>query len=170
MECEKKPEDLTISWNDFEVRILVIAPKILQSTLDLVNKINYKVDLIEVKRWVDEHNQLLLVNKLEPEKEYKKSKPVSGMDVYDEEFYKKWRNPTSVKDFMKYTNALNKLIKDNKWQLEIKYNKNYCCYKNGSFNAFGVKWIGTKTFVFFAKITEEEANKIDVKPIKYETI
>jgi hypothetical protein len=170
LECENKPEDLTISWDDFEVKILVIAPKILQSTLDLVNKIRYPVDLIEIKRWVDENNQLLLVNILEPEKEYKKSKPVSGLEDYNEDFYKKERNPTSVKDFIKYTNDLNKLIKDNKWQLEMKYNKHYCGYKNGFFNAFGIKWIGTKSFAFFAKITEDEAKNIGVKLTRYETI
>ncbi len=169
LECENKPEDLTISWDKFEVRILVIAPRILQSTLDLVDKINYSVDLIEIKRWVDEDNQLLLVNKLEPEKEFKKSKPVSGLEIYDEDFYKKERNPASVKDFIKYTRDLEKIIKNNNWQLEMKYNKHYCGYKTGFFNAFGIKWIGSKSFAFFIKISEEETKNFKIKPTKYES-
>jgi hypothetical protein len=169
LECDNKPEDLSISWDEFEVRILVIAPTILQSTLDLVDKINYSVDLIEVKRWVDEENQLLLVNKLEPEKDYKKAKPISGLEIYDEEFYKKERNPNSVKEFMKYTRDLDKIIKNNNWQLEIKYNKHYCGYKTGFFNAFGIKWVGSKSFAFFVKIKEEEANKFKIPMTKYES-
>ncbi|NYB51214.1 MAG: hypothetical protein HVN35_01430 [Methanobacteriaceae archaeon] len=64
LECEEKPDNLTITWDDFEVRIIIIAPNILRSTLEFVDKINYPVDLIEVQRWVDEENQFLLVNKL----------------------------------------------------------------------------------------------------------
>jgi hypothetical protein len=166
LECDNKPEDISISWDECEVRILVIAPKILQSTLELVDKINYNVDLIEVKRWVDDDNQLLLVNKLEPEKDYKKSKPVSGLEVYDEEFYKKERNLNSVKEYMKYTRDIDKIIKANNWQLEMKYNKHYCGYKTGFFNAFGIKWVGTKSFAFFVKITEEEAKKFKIPMTK----
>lgn len=169
LERENKPEDLSISWDQFEVRILVIAPKIYQSTLDLVDKINYSVDLIEIKRWVDEDNQLLLVVKLESEKEHKKFRPSSGLETYDEEFYKKERNPNSVKEFMKYTRELDKIIKTKKWQLEIKYNKQYCGYKTGFFNAFGIKWVGSKTFAFFFKITEQEAKKFNNSITKYES-
>ena len=31
-EAENKPEDMSVSWDDFEVRIIVIAPTILRST------------------------------------------------------------------------------------------------------------------------------------------
>src|SRR5258706_2557626 len=50
LESENKPDDLSISWDDIQVRILVIAPSILRSTMDIVEKINYPVDLIEVTR------------------------------------------------------------------------------------------------------------------------
>ncbi|MDL1971455.1 MAG: hypothetical protein LWW94_10950, partial [Candidatus Desulfofervidaceae bacterium] len=43
LECENKPDDLSISWDNFQVRIIVIAPSILRSTLDIVEKINYPV-------------------------------------------------------------------------------------------------------------------------------
>jgi hypothetical protein len=47
---------ISFNWDDFEVRILIIAPSILRSTLDFVNRIDYEVDLIEVKRWKDGEN------------------------------------------------------------------------------------------------------------------
>lgn len=61
LECDNKPENLSISWDSFEVRILVIAPRILRSTLDIVEKINYVVDLVEVNRWVEGTNTIFLV-------------------------------------------------------------------------------------------------------------
>jgi hypothetical protein len=38
-ECDNKPDNLPIRWDSIEVRIIVIAPKILLSTLDIVDKI-----------------------------------------------------------------------------------------------------------------------------------
>jgi len=101
LECENKPDDLAISWDNFQVRIIVIAPNILRSTLDIVNKINYPVDLIEVKRWVEGDNQFLLMNKLEEESKTR-PKPVSGLQMYDEEFYRKQYNRKSAEEFLRY--------------------------------------------------------------------
>lgn len=61
LECDNKPENLSITWDSFEVRILVISPRILRSTLDIVEKINYTVDLVEVNRWVEGANTIYLV-------------------------------------------------------------------------------------------------------------
>ncbi|MHC1630858.1 MAG: hypothetical protein ACXQT4_00955 [Methanotrichaceae archaeon] len=168
LECENKPDDLTISWDNFQVRIIVIAPNILRSTLDIVNKINYPVDLIEVKRWVEEDNQLLLVNKLEEEIRHR-PKPVTGLQVYDAEFYKKQYNKKSAVEFLKYVDAVEKLIREKGWTLETKYNKHYCGFKAGFFNAFGIKWIGSKTFAFFFKLGENEATQVPIPMTKYES-
>ncbi|NLL57349.1 MAG: hypothetical protein GX244_02435 [Firmicutes bacterium] len=161
LEHDNKP-DLHISWDDFQVRIIIIAPSILRSTLDIVNKINYPVDLIEIKRWVEGENQLLLVNKLEEEKT-RKPKPVSGMEPYGEEFYKKEYNKDSASEFIKYVREVESIINENNWKLETKFNKYYCGFKAGAYNAFGIKWIGTKTFAFFFKL---EQNQVDESPIK----
>ena len=168
LENENRPDELSISWDDFQVRIIVIAPNILRSTLDIVNKINYPVDLIEVKRWVEEDNQLLLVNKLEEERRFRPS-PTVGLATYDEEFYKRHFNKKSVGEFLKYIKEVEKIIRDKKWSLETKYNKHYCGFKAGFFNAFGINWIGTKTFAFFFKLPKEQAEKVDIEMTKYET-
>ncbi|MBM4241051.1 MAG: hypothetical protein FJ150_05260 [Euryarchaeota archaeon] len=162
LECEEKPDELSISWDDFQVRIIIIAPNILKSTLDFVNKINYHVDLIEVKRWVDEENQFLLVNKLEKEKQGKIT-VIKGLQTYDLNFYKKEYNKNSAKEFIRYVKEVESIIKKNRWSLDTKYNKHYVSFKAGFFNAFGIKWIGTKTFAFFFKLDEDEVKNLDVK-------
>lgn len=170
LETEDKPDDLAISWDDIKVRIIVIAPKILSSTLDIVDKINYQVDLIEVNRWIEGDNQLLFVKKLEKDEKKTKFKPVKGLENYDEEFYKKEYNKESAKHFIKYVREVEKIIKDNNWSLETKFNKHYCGFKAGFFNAFGIKWVGSKTFAFFFKLTQEEAEETGLKMTKYESL
>lgn len=156
LESKDKPDELSISWDDFQVRIIIIAPKILTSTIDYADKINYPMDLIEVKRWVNEDNQLFLVNKLEKETPQNKVKPVKGLETYDFEFYKKEYNENSAIEFMNYVKEVEDIIKENNWPLETKYNKHYVGFKAGFFNVFGVKWVGTKTIAFFFKLEENE--------------
>ncbi len=170
LECDNKPDSLSISWESFQVRIIILAPKIYLSTLEIVEKINYPVDLIEVTRWVEGDNHLLLVNKLETDKRKFKIKPVSGLQLYDDEFYKKQYNKESAKYFLSYVKEVNKIIHDKGWNLETKFNKHYCGFKAGFFNAFGIKWIGTRTFAFFFKLSEQEANAINIPMTKYETL
>lgn len=167
LESENKPDDLSISWDDLQVRILIIAPSILRSTMDIVEKINYQVDLIEITRWVEGENILLLVTKLEPEPRTK-SKPVSGLSVYDEDFYTQNHNKQSVKEFMNYVRQVEQMVKQKNWELDQKFNKHYCAFKAGFFIAFGVQWVGSKSFAFFVKLPEEEVNKFSIPVTKYQ--
>jgi hypothetical protein len=168
LELEEKPEDIAISWDDFEVRIIVIAPRILPSTLDIVEKINYQVDLIEINRWVDGENQLLLVKKLESEEKKQKAKPVSGLATYNKDFYEGHYNKESVKIFFDFIEETEQIIRTSDWPLETKYNKHYVGFKVGFFNLFGIHWIGTKTLAFFFKITESEAKKFSTPMTRYD--
>lgn len=170
LECDNKPEDIEIPWDNLQVRVLVIAPTILRSTLAVVGKINYQVDLIEVKRWVEGKDDFLLVNKLEEDPKAAKSRrPVSGLRVYDADFYRTERNSKSVEAFMRYADELAALVKRNGWQLERKFNRGYCGFKAGFFNAFGIDWWGSKTFGVFVKISEAEAKRLSPRPSNYST-
>ncbi|HVQ40261.1 MAG TPA: hypothetical protein VMS31_22155 [Pyrinomonadaceae bacterium] len=170
LEAETKPDDLTVSWDDCEVRIIVIAPTILRSTLDIVNKINYPVDLIEVKRWVETGNSFLLVNRLESEQPRRVARPVSGLEIYDADFYvRRGYNKRSVIEFIRYAKDTEELVQKKGWHLETKFNKHYCSFKAGFFNAFGVQWIGSKTFAMFVKLPESEASATGPKRTRYET-
>lgn len=167
LECEDKPDDIEINWDNLQVRILVIAPTIYRSTLDLVNRITYPVDLIEVKRWVEGENEFLLVNRLEPDAVIGRKRPVSGARLYDEAFYKNERNSKSVDEFLRYARELEALVRKKGWNLEMKFNRGYCGFKAGFFNAFGISWWGTKSFGFFAKITKADANSLRPEPDNY---
>lgn len=168
-EAENKPEDMSVSWDEFEVRIIVIAPTILRSTLDIVDKITYQVDLIEVKRWVEGDNTFLLVNRLEADQAKRQVRPVSGLEKYDANFYMSRYNKSSVSEFIKYVGEVEHVVQQNGWNLETKFNKGYCGFKAGVLLAFGVQWIGTKTFAVFVKLPEAEAKGLPPTMTRYET-
>jgi len=158
LEAPKQPEDVEFQSDNYGVRIVIIAPSIGRSTLSLIDTINYPIDLIEVKRWAQGSNQFLLVNALEPEQP-KKVRPVRGLEVYDRTFYKNHYNKRSVAEFFRYVKETEQLIKSEGWPLETKFNKGYCSFKFGFFNAFGITWIGTKTFAFFFRLPKPTAEK-----------
>jgi hypothetical protein len=164
LEAKAQPEDVQITFDKYEVRIIIVAPSIDRSTLSLVGKINYQVDLIEVIRWSENSNEFLLVNRLEPE-DNAKVRPVRGLVVYDRNFYEAHYNKVSVGHFLHYVEETRRLVKKYKWPLEMKLNKNYCGFKSGFFNVFGIKWIGSKSFAFFFKLPKEKAAKLTPKGV-----
>lgn len=168
LEKPDKPDGITPAWDNLQVRILVIAPTIHRSTFDLVDKIDYPVDLIEVCRWIDGKNEFLHVDKLAEEGPKARVRPAAGRPDYTEEFYKSTFNPRSVDEFLKYSKEVEALIKAKGWGLDTNFKKLYCGFKAGAFNAFGVKWMGSKTFAFFFKIPEDEARRLNPKMTRYE--
>ena len=169
LEAENRPDDLTIPWEDREVRIIVVAPEIKRSTLQLVEKINYRTDLIEVKRWVEGPNTFLLVNRLEPEVR-PKPRSASGLETYDKHFYETHYNKASAQAFLEYVKEMEALVGKQKWDLQAKFNKAYCGFKAGSRNAFCITWVGSKTFAIFVKLTQEEIAQAGIEITRYEDL
>jgi len=167
LECENKPGKRKMCWNNPRVRIIVIAPAISRSTINIVNMINYPVDLIEVKRWVDNENNLLLVNKLKINK-IGKIAAAKGNPKYDEEFYKTKFQHGKVVHFLNYSHEIESIIDKNGWSLYTKYNKNSCSFKFGFFNAFGIEWCGRKNFSFFFKLEKYQVRDCPVKGVIYD--
>jgi hypothetical protein len=159
LESPEQPEDVTVSFDKYEVRIIVIAPTIHRSTLSLVEKINYPIDLVEIERWVEDGHEFLLVNRLEAEAPGR-VRPVRGMAEYDRAFYESHYNKNSVDHFLRYVEQTAAFVRQHGWPLEPKFNKHYCGFKHGFFNAFGILWIGSKSFAFFFKLPQAEAKRL----------
>lgn len=165
LELDEQPEDISVNWDNFEVRILVIAPSIDPSTLKMMDSISFQIDFIEVTRWIEKENYFLLVNKLEPLKQVK-VKTAKGLPRYDEEFYKNHFNKKSAISFYKFARDTEKLIKSKNISPEIKFNRHYAGFKYGFLVPFGIKWIGTKTFGYFFHLPEQMALKLQPKNAK----
>ena len=107
----------------------------------------------------------LLVNNLKPVEE-KRTKTAKGLLNYDQKFYESKRNKLSVKYFLKYCKQTESIVKRKRWKLDMKYNAIYCGFKYGFFNAFYIKWIGTKTFAFHIKLPKNVAEKYSSHNLK----
>ncbi len=172
LEATDRPDELAVNWDDYAVRILVIAPSIDRSTLEHVNKIAYPVDLIEIGRWSHTKESWLLVNKLEAVSN-KRVRPVSGLKTYDQSSYESIFNPKSVPGFLKLCKAVQQYAARNGWPVESKFNKYYFGCKVGNYVVFGVKWIGSRSYALSFKVPESYAKKTRVagfKLLRYETL
>jgi len=159
LESKNRPDDIEVDWDNVNIKLIVLAPSIKMSVMKLLNQINYNVELVEVKRYLLGKEECIVLHKLEQEQQ-EVSKTARGSVEYSKEFYKSIRNPKSVDLFYSVIKDVDKLIKANKWNFEKKFNKYYIGYKIGNFNAFGIHWLGTKSFEFFFKIPRTEINKI----------
>lgn len=170
LECKDKPEDMSINWDGFSVKIIIIAPAIKLSVLKSVNKINYEVDLLEINKFAVGNNEFILVDKLEPESR-QGVKITRGRGIYDKDFYLEDYNNESVEVFFHTISKVEKLVKEKGWKLEKKLNKGYVGFKYGFPNVFGINWVGSKTFCIFFKLPKNIADKIripGVRPYRYE--
>lgn len=162
LEAKDRPEDLDFAFDNYDIRVVIIAPSIDPATLQVVGKINYEVDLVEVKRWADGRNHLLLVNHLE-RPTIPKAKTARGLAVYDRAFYEAHFNKDSVKHFLECADQVDSLVQRKGWPLDRKFNKYYCAFKQGFFNAFGIKWLGSRSFALFFKVPMARARKLAPK-------
>jgi len=166
VKSDKQPEEYQINFDGYDVRILIIAPEIDPSTAAAIKKLNYDVELIEIKRWADKNNEFFLVNKIESP-ETKKITQIRGHGDYTEQEYNEHHNNTSVKRFMTLSQQLKKISNKKNWPLELKYNKNYCGLKYGHYLVAGINWWGSKTFRLFVMVPEKIAKKFEPKGAKY---
>ena len=121
------------------------------------------MDLIEIKRWVDGDNQLLLVAKLEPEARVGKTKPVSGHEVWDKGFYRTEYDSASVDAFMRYVAEIEECVRQKGWNLETKFNRRYVAFKAGFFIVIGLEWLSSKRFGIFVKLPKARAQGLKPK-------
>lgn len=170
LELETKPEDISITWENLSVKVLIIAPSVSPRVLRLANKINYPVQFLEIKKFSTEKNEFILTSQLEPEPEVKAG-VTRGQEVYDRDFYLVNCNKASVPKFFETIDIVDEIVGEKKWELEKKMNKYYVSYKYGFPNVFGVTWIGSKSFGLFFKLPKEKAESIvipDITPRRYD--
>jgi len=105
------------------------------------------------------------VNYLE-QKEDKKTQLTKGLEIYDKEFYDRFRNKKSVIEFFDFIKEMERLLKSKGFELEKKFNKYYCGFKYGFFNVFSISWIGTKSFGFRVRMKENDLKKFKIRGVE----
>ncbi len=161
LENPEKTEELEFDWNKTpNIKIMIIGPSFKSSVQKLLNKINYDVELIEFRKFEEENNDYIFLNKLQVEKE--KTSKLRYAGEYNEEFYKSQRNPESVDIFMKVAKRLEQYAKDRGWNLKRSNNMSYISFKYGFPIVFGISFLGSKSMAIFFKVPRNIAESIKV--------
>ena len=166
LETKNRPDDISIDWDNLSIKIVVIAPKIKKSVVRVADAINYELELIEIKKFVDGKNEFVLMDKVEDDKEYKNKITTKGKVEYNEEFYKSERNPNSVSRFLTVEKKIEKYCTDMGWNLQRNRNRSYIGFKHGTRLVFGIDWLGTLSFGLFFKIPKSVALNTRIKGVE----
>jgi hypothetical protein len=170
LEAKEQPKNLGIDWDRLQIRVVVLAPSIKLTVPRLIQKIGYRVDLIELKKFVVGKDEFIFVNKLE-EPETESKRPTKGREVYDRAYYEEWANPHSLETFFTLKKQFEQIVKSKGWNLETKLTSNKVVFNYGFFNAFGIKWETTKSLWIFIKLPKgqlAQAKRLSPYPIAYE--
>lgn len=157
-EKKDKGDKFDFNWNEkLSIRIIVVGPSFSPDVRKLKKKVEYPIELIEIKKFNDGKADFILVNQIKDEQQ-PNSKPsaLRYTGEYDEEFYKTQRNPTSVPHFMETAHKIEEYIKNKGWNLTRSNNKNYISFKYGFPIVCGTSWVGSKSFDIFFKINKKD--------------
>ncbi len=143
---------------------MIVAPNIPISVLRLVNRIAYPVELLEISRFTSGKNEFVLINPRQPDA-IPSITVTKGQQVWDETWYRKNYNPSSVDAFIKTVHRIEKIIQDKGWRLETKYNKSYVSFKIWFPDRLGVSWLSSKSFCIFLKVPKAKADSIHIPGI-----
>ena len=172
LEKKDRPEGLSPNFDTYSVRIVVIAPSVLPSTVHHMRKVTFPVDLLEVNRYQLEGKMIVSVHRLEAPTPLKQ-KPTTAAGSYDQAWYE-----TSGYDSVaiaKYFGAIEKVaevVGHAGWPIEVKLNKEHVSFKVGTSVAFGIMWANSKEHAIFFKLTPSDCEALapgNAGKYKYET-
>jgi hypothetical protein len=167
LEAKNRPEEILLDWDSLEIRIIIIAPSYKINVLKMVSKINYPVDLIQIKRFNFEKEEFILVDTL---KETITGKPTTTkpMEEWSWEYYEENHGKEPTQEFRKAVFQLEDLVKKQGWDLPYNINKYYTGFKLGSKVVFDVSWESTKTWSLHFKIPPDIAETFHGVNWKYQ--
>jgi len=154
LEAKSRPEDIKIEWDALEVRIVVIAPSFKSSVLKLSSKINYPLDLVQIRRFCQDDDEFVMVETLA---DMPQAKPTTTkvMGDWTWEYYESEHGKEPTQEFQKAVTQLEGFVKKQGWDLPFNLNKFYTGFKLGNKVVFDVSWESTKTWSIHMKIPPE---------------
>lgn len=166
LESKNRPEDIPIEWDSLEVRIIVIAPSFKPSVLKLSSKINYPLDLVQVRRFCQDDDEFIMVETL-VEIPQLRPKTTKVMGDWSWEYYESEHGKEPTLEFHTVVNQLDHFVKKQGWNLPYNLNKYYTGFKLGNKVVFDVTWDSTKAWSIQMKIPPEISGPFEGKNWKY---
>jgi hypothetical protein len=167
LEAKSRPEDIKIEWDALEVRIVVIAPSFKANVLKLSSKINYPLDLVQVRRFCQEKDEFVLVETLADTIQAKPT-TTKPMGDWSWDYYEKEHGKEPTQELKNAVLQLEEVVKKQDWMLPYNLNKYYTGFKLGSKVVFSVAWISTKNWEIRLKIPLEISETFQGKLWKFQ--
>lgn len=162
---EADQEGIEPNWDNLRIRIMIIAPEIKRSLARFISKIEYPIDLLEIKKFNIGKDEFIVLNKVE--EIASSAKPAHGKRNYDFAYYAKEHNKESAKKFELVVKRVEGFVRRNGWKLEKNLNQGYVGFKYGFSLAIGIEWLGSKSFGFFFKMPKSKMKKILVSGLEF---
>ena len=169
----KDRPDFDIDWKNIQVRIVICAPSIEPTALGFLEE-SYSVELIEVKRFVDDGEEIILLNRLGEEIET----PPSPKGPYDAKYYiAHGYDKKFVEEFFNIVGEIEKIIAKNGWDLQKDLDRNkhadfkfgrkliFCAWLEKNSRSFGIAFRTPKDkFSEFQKVCSQDSTHEEKYP------
>ncbi len=153
LESKNVPEDVEIDWGDLEIRIILVAPAFKQNVQHMAGKLGYPIDLVQVRRYCLESDEMLLVEFLEQSRAPKPGVTKVRGD-WDWAYYEEEHGKEATAEFREAVESLARFVKRKGWSLPYNLNKYYTGFKLGNKVVFDVGWWGAQSWKVRAKLAE----------------
>ncbi|MCO5296814.1 MAG: hypothetical protein M9921_08150 [Fimbriimonadaceae bacterium] len=163
LEKKDRPEDLSPNFDNYAVRIIVVAPSILPGTVYHMRKVTFPVDLLEVNRYQLDKQMIVAVHKLEAPAPAK-NKTTTAAGSYDRAWYEAAAyDAKAIDEYFRAVKDGMEVVKEYGWPIEVKLNKNYASFKVGGSIAFGIDWANSKDHALFFKLAPDVCESLAPK-------
>jgi hypothetical protein len=156
LESKLRPEGIEIDWDNLDIRIILIAPAFKSTVPRMAGKIGYPVDLMQVRRYSFEKEEMIIIETLEEEPQHKGGS-TKAKEEWDWDYYKSEHGEEAVGDFRKTVEAIASFVKKQGWNLPYNLNKYYTGFKLGNRVVFSVQWGGTYSWNLAIRVPENIA-------------
>ena len=143
LESKNKPEDITIDWDNIDIRVILIAPGFKTTVPRMAGKIGYP-------------NEFISVEFLENPAPRKITTTKATID-WDWEYYESEHGVEATALFRKVVDEIEDFVKKQKWSAPYNINKYYTGFKIANKVIFSVAWNGTYAWSVRFKVPKEMA-------------
>jgi len=154
LESKLKPEGIEIDWDNLDIRVILVAPAFKSSVPRMAQKIGYPITLIQIRRYVFDEHEFLLVEEIE-EEEKPKTITTKGITNWDWDYYESEHGKEATAQFRKAVESINAIVRKHGWNLPYNLNKYYTGFKFGNRVVFNVAWGGTYAWKVKIKLPKE---------------
>lgn len=162
LESKNKPEDIEVDWDNLDIRLILIAPIFKSTVLRMAGKMGYPIDLMQVRRFISQEEEFLLVEVLE-EQTLPKNRTTKVLGEWDWDFYEKEHGKKSTSQFRKIVLSIDEIVNRKGWNISYNLNKYYTGFKLGNRVVFNVSWGGTYAWKVKMKVPEVVAERTQLE-------